>query len=116
MAVILGIILTLIASLIGSVGTVLVKQSYENLTITSLKAFRKNHRFLLGLSIYIGASLITIIALKFGPVSLLYPIAATSYVWVALFSKVILDEKMNNYKTLGISLILLAVLVLSVWG
>ena len=60
--------------------------------------------------------MITIIALKFGPVSLLYPVAATSYVWVALFSKVILDEKMNNYKTLGISLILLAVLVLSVWG
>jgi len=35
---------------------------------------------------------------------------------VTLFSKIILDEKMNNYKTLGISLILLAVLVLSIFG
>lgn len=116
MAVILGIILTLIASLIGSVGTVLIKQSYDNFAVTSLKVFRKNYRFLLGLAIYIGASLITIIALKFGPVSLLYPIAATSYVWVTLFSKIILDEKINKYKTFGISLILLAVLVLSIWG
>ena len=116
MAVILGIILTLIASLIGSVGTILVKQSYENLSINSFKAFRKNYRFLLGLSIYIGASLITIIALKFGPVSLLYPVAATSYVWATLFSKIILDEKINKYKTFGISLIILAVLVISIWG
>ena len=116
MAVILGIILTLLASLIGSVGTILIKKSYENSAIISLKSLKRNYRFLFGLSIYVGASLITIIALKFGPVSLLYTIAATSYVWVTLFSKVILNEEINKYKTFGIALIILAVLVLSIFG
>lgn len=107
MAIIYGIILTLIASFIGSWGVVDIKKTY----IKSIKSLP-----LRGLIVYIGASLITIWALKYGPISLLYPIAATSYIWATIFSKIVIKEKINKYKITGISLIILAVLILSIFG
>ncbi|QQG38484.1 MAG: EamA family transporter [Candidatus Woesearchaeota archaeon] len=116
MTVVYGILLAIVASLIGSIGTIIVKKSYSNFATNSLKSFRNNYSFLFGLAIYIGASLISIIALKYGPISLIYPVGATTYIWISLFSAIFLNEKINKYKSLGVFLVILAVIILGVWG
>ena len=53
-----------------------------------------------------------IIAFKGGEVSVLYPIIATSYVWVSLLSMKFLDEKINIFKWIGISIIIAGIILI----
>ena len=57
-----------------------------------------------------GISALTYVyALKFGDLSVLYPVAGLSYIWISIISMKYLGEKMNGYKWLGVSLIVLGV-------
>ena len=53
-----------------------------------------------------------IIALKHGRLSLLYPVIATSYVWVTLLSSWVLGEKITPQHWIGILLILSGIVVI----
>jgi drug/metabolite transporter (DMT)-like permease len=69
-----------------------------------------NYYLLIGLGLYaIGAALM-ITALKGGELSVLYPIIATSYIWVGLFSFFIFHESLNLLRWLGISSIFFGVI------
>tara|TARA_Y100000310_G_scaffold282342_1_gene303465 strand:- start:2982 stop:3419 length:438 start_codon:yes stop_codon:yes gene_type:complete len=72
-----------------------------------------NLPFILGFVTYgIGFGLM-LLAFKKGELSVLYPIVATSYVWVSLFSPMIFpDDFMNGWKWLGVAVILLSVSLL----
>jgi len=65
-----------------------------------------NYHILLGLFLYALATVLFIFALKFGEVSLLYPVIATSYIWVMIFASVFLGEKINPFNWFGVFLIL----------
>lgn len=67
-------------------------------------------RFLTGLFIYGAAAILYVIALKYGEISVLYPIAAMQYVWVLIFAVIIFKEKVNMLKWIGVGLILAGVL------
>lgn len=72
-----------------------------------------NAPFLLGFVSYgVGAALM-ILALKKGELSLVYPVAATSYIWVSLISpRLFPTDIMNAWKWSGVVVILLAVSIL----
>jgi len=56
----------------------------------------------LGLCLYgIGASLL-ILALRYGELSVIYPIFATNYVWVTLLSSYYFGEQIHLFKIIGI--------------
>lgn len=57
-----------------------------------------------------------VLALKDGELSMLYPIIALTYVWVTLLSYAVLSEKPNLYKNVGISTIVVGVAVLGRGG
>jgi len=61
-----------------------------------------NYFLIAGIAIYAVGAVLFVIGLKHGEVSVLYPIIATSYIWVNLLSKYLLDENLNIYKWLGI--------------
>ncbi len=63
--------------------------------------------------LYGVSAVIYVWALKYGRLSLLYPITSLSYVWVSLLSVKFLKENMNNYKWIGISLIILGVILIT---
>lgn len=64
----------------------------------------------LGLIIYGIAAAILITALKGGDLSVLYPIIATSYIWVSLFSPVFFNsDSMNMLKWVGIVCIIIGI-------
>jgi len=79
----------------------------------NLFALMSNYNIIIGGILYaIGAALM-IIALKGGEVTVVYPIIATSYIWVSLLSNRIFGEELNVYKWIGIGVIILGITFIS---
>ncbi len=55
------------------------------------------------------STIIFIPTLKYGQLSVLYPLVATSYMWTTLVAVKFLGEKMNRFKWIGIILIIIGV-------
>jgi uncharacterized membrane protein len=69
-----------------------------------------------GYALYGINTLMLVLALKDGELSMLYPIIALTYVWVTLLSYLVLAEKPNIYKNVGIATIVIGVAVLGRGG
>lgn len=65
-----------------------------------------------GFSMYGVSMVLLVMALRHGELSLLYPVFALTYVWVAILSVVILHESMNAFKLAGIAIIVGGIAVL----
>ena len=73
-----------------------------------------NAPFLAGMVAYGVGTVLMLIAFRYGELSILSPIFATSYVWVSLFSPLFYPtDSMNVWKWAGVLTILLAVALLS---
>ncbi len=71
-----------------------------------------NYSLIFGYVLYGINTLLLVLALREGELSMLYPIIALTYVWVTLLSYMLLSEKSNLCKNLGIAAIVLGVAVL----
>jgi drug/metabolite transporter (DMT)-like permease len=69
-----------------------------------------------GYCLYGMSTLLLVIALKEGELSLLYPVIALTYVWVTFLSFLIFHDTINPWKLAGISLIVIGVAVLGKGG
>ncbi len=105
------LLLVLFCALLGAVGQVFFKLGAQNLKLEPL-ALITNWKILLGLILYGTATILFLIALRQGNLSLLYPIIATSYIWVALFSSYYLHESFSVIKWIGIIFIILGVMLI----
>jgi drug/metabolite transporter (DMT)-like permease len=65
-----------------------------------------------GLSLYGVFTLLLIFALRDGELSVIYPIIALTYVWVAFLSVVLFHEALNPFKACGVIVIVLGVAIL----
>jgi len=65
-----------------------------------------------GLACYGISTILLVLALRYGELSVLYPIIALTYVWVTILSVGFLGETVNVYKLLGLTFIVLGVAVL----
>ena len=74
-----------------------------------LPAIFTNYCLISGLFLYGIGAILMITAFKAGEVTVLYPIVATSYIWVALLSSYFFSESINYLKIIGIALIFLGV-------
>ncbi|MDP2749740.1 MAG: EamA family transporter [Nanoarchaeota archaeon] len=102
-------LLVVFATMIGAFGTILLKKGSDQFSLRKPLSIFKNYKLIGGLSIFIFSSVLFIIALRAGQLSVLYPLVAVTYIWVALLSVYFLKEKMNWYKWLGILLIIFGV-------
>jgi uncharacterized membrane protein len=77
----------------------------------SLNPFRllRNYYLIGGLAGYVGATVLGLAALRAGELSVIYPMVATVYIFVAFLSKWFLRERMNAAKWLGIACIIAGV-------
>jgi undecaprenyl phosphate-alpha-L-ara4N flippase subunit ArnE len=76
-----------------------------------------NYYLIAGLLIYVFAAALFIFALKRGELTVLYPMYASSYIWVSLLSPVFFPaDYMSVMKWLGIFFIISGVTALSVGG
>lgn len=70
----------------------------------------------LGLFFYAVASCFMILAFKGGEVSALYPVLATSYIWVAIVSYTWFGETIHAFRWAGIIVIIAGITLVGVAG
>ncbi len=61
-----------------------------------------NYYIISGILLYAVGGILIIVSFRGGEVSVLYPIIATSYIWVSFLSMYFLNEAMNVFKWLGV--------------
>jgi len=71
-----------------------------------------NLNLFIGYSLYGLSTVVLIIALKYGELSILYPVIALTYVWVTALSVGFYGESLNFWKFVGLTTIVLGVGVL----
>ncbi|MEZ5396369.1 MAG: EamA family transporter [Bryobacterales bacterium] len=72
--------------------------------------------WLLGGLSFLGVNtLLLVVALREGQLSVLYPIIALTYVWVVILSPMFFDDKISLYKAIGVGVIVLGVSLIG-WG
>lgn len=65
-----------------------------------------------GYCLYGLSTLLLVLALRDGELSLLYPVIALTYVWVTVLSFVMFHETINPFKMAGIAIIVTGVVIL----
>ena len=105
------ILLVAFCALLGALGQLFLKLGSSSLSF-DFYSLITNWKLLLGLFLYGVGAVLFIIALKYGNLSILYPIIATSYIWVSIFSVLFLKENFPYFKWLGITFILLGVIII----
>lgn len=101
----IAIIAVFFATILGAFGAIYFKKGSRNVLTLRFK----NTKLFYGLVFYSISALMFIWALKRGELSILYPITSLSYVWVSFLSIVLVGERMNKYKWIGILFIILGV-------
>ena len=100
--------LVILNTMIGSWGGVLLKLGADRISL-SPRNIVTNGKILFGVVLFGLSSILFIIALRGGELTVLYPMVSLSYVWISLMSVYFLKEKMTRLKVFGISLIILGV-------
>jgi len=99
-------------TLLTSSAQLLYKLGSKNLQLNL--SLLQNYYLIAGLGLYVIGAGIFVLALRGGEVSVLYPIIATSYVWVTLLSIYFLMEQLNISKIFGVGAIILGIIIIGV--
>lgn len=100
--------LVLLACFLGSFGPIMLKKGAGKISF-KIKDIIKNYYLIFGFLFYAVGTMLFIPALKGGELSVLYPLVASVYIWVSLWSVKFLKEKMNKQKWIGILLVIVGV-------
>ena len=106
-----AVLTVVFTTLLTSIGQILYKKAADPLVLTPLGLIT-NVYLIVGVLVYAIAGILVIIALRGGEVSVLYPIIATSYIWVSFLSVYFLGESMNMWKWLGVSTIFFGIVII----
>lgn len=99
------IALVLIVALLAALGQLLFKWGAATVSF-DFWSWLLNWQLILGLALHAVGFIMLVIALKHGNLSILYPIVATSYIWVALLSVRFLGEPFSVAQWVGVALII----------
>jgi uncharacterized membrane protein len=102
-------------TVLGAAAQIFMKIGMEHFS-PSLSATLTNFPLIAGYVLYGVNTIMLVLALKEGELSMLYPIIALTYVWVTLLSYTLLSESPRAYKNIGIATIVIGVGVLGRGG
>lgn len=100
--------IVIFGSFLGAIGSLCFKMGSSKLSRNIIKNLH-NYTLMLGFSLYIIAASMYVFALRGGELSILYPLVSTTYIWITLLAFYFLNEKLNKWKWIGISLIIVGV-------
>ena len=104
-------LLVFACTITGAAAQLLIKHGMDHFS-PHLLALVTNIPLIAGYALYGINTLMMVLALKNGEMSMLYPIIALTYVWTTLASYTLLHEPSNVYKNVGIATIVLGVAVM----
>jgi multidrug transporter EmrE-like cation transporter len=100
---------------LGAAAQILMKTGANHFA-TGLLGIVTNLPLMAGYVLYGLSTVLLVLALKDGELSLLYPVIALTYVWVTGLSFVIFHDTVNPYKLAGIVVIVIGVAVIGKAG
>jgi drug/metabolite transporter (DMT)-like permease len=116
----LVILLMVVSTLIGSVGSLLLKKGSARFNmdirkgvIKTIRNILNNYFVITGAVLYVVSAGFFIYLLRLEDLSMLYPMSSLSYVFVTILSVYFLKEKMNHYKILGVIAIIAGVVMVT---
>ena len=106
-----SIALVVVCTIIGAAAQILMRHGALNLHgPQTLNTLLMNWELMAGYACLGINTVLLVVALRGGELSILYPIIALTYVWVTILSPMFFDDVINPYKIAGVSLIVLGVL------
>jgi len=106
-------IFLIISSIIGSVGALFLKIGSAkfriHFSINGILDILTNYKLMFGIFLYGLGTIIFLMALRLGELSVVYPLTSLGYIVITLLSMYFLKERMNWYKWAGIGFIILGV-------
>ncbi|MGA2134465.1 MAG: EamA family transporter [Bryobacteraceae bacterium] len=103
-------------TILGAAAQVLMKSGANHMAEPGLLGMLTNLPLMAGYTLYGISTLLLVVALKDGELSMLYPVIALTYVWVTVLSFLIFHDTLNPFKLIGIVLIVTGVAVLGKGG
>ena len=103
----------LFCTLLTSTAQIFYKFGAEKLELNFFSLIT-NYELLMGMALYAVGGILLILSFRGGEVSVLYPIIATSYIWVSFLSIYFLNEIMNLYKWLGVFTIVAGIILIGI--
>lgn len=100
-----AIVIVISAAVLGAFGQLCFKIGSDKL-VFKIKQLITNTFLMLGVVLYGIATVMFVIALKGGELSVLYPLIATSYIWTVILARKYLGENINIAKIIGILFII----------
>ena len=105
-------ILVALCTVLGALAQVLMKKGADGIsagfTATIVGIFTNPYLFS-GYALYGISTVLLVLALRHGQLSLIYPVIALTYVWVSILSVQIFHEQMTPIRIIGIATVVLGV-------
>jgi drug/metabolite transporter (DMT)-like permease len=98
----------LLGSVVGSLGSVLLKSGSERLR-HGIRHLFFNERLVAGVALFLLSSYFFVLGVRKGELSVLYPMVSLGYIWVLLWSRVFFGEPFTRNKVFGLCMILVGV-------
>ncbi len=113
-------LLVFLCTLIGAAAQVLFKLGSGSMSganpVQMLLHVLMSPTLLLGYACYGVNTLLLVLALRKGELSMTYPVISLTYVWVSILSVIIFHESMNMFKVVGLGIVVAGVAVLGRGG
>ena len=106
------IALVFFCTIFGAAAQILIKHGASQLPSGHPVAMITSVPLVAGYSLYGISTVLLVLALRDGQLSILYPVISMTYVWVTLLSLAFFKESMNPYKLTGLLVIVTGVAVL----
>lgn len=107
-----SVLLVFFCTFIGAAAQIFFKLGANSIARPTPIQIFSNPYLLLGYSLYAVSTMLLVLALRKGQLSILYPIISLTYVWVTLLSILIFKESLNSFKGLGLAIVVVGVAVL----
>ena len=105
--------LAIIVTIIGTFAALFIKLGSKTFSFDPMKII-KNYNLLAGVGLYAVSSILFVLALKGGDLSVLFPLLSMGYVWILLVSAKFLGERITALKLIGIAFILVGVSLIGI--
>ncbi|MCS6952118.1 MAG: hypothetical protein RMK57_09220 [Bryobacterales bacterium] len=107
-----SVALVFLCTVFGAAAQMLIKTGANVLTSAHPWAMLTNPPLVTGYGLYGISTVLLVLALRDGELSILYPVISLTYVWVTFLSVMFFKDTVNAFKIVGVSMIVTGVAVL----
>lgn len=114
-----SLILVSLCTILGAAAQIFMKKgadpSIHGMIPTVIRIFTNLNMFV-GYALYGISAILLVLALRKGQLSMLYPVIALTFVWVAILSVIVFKETMSPMRIAGVTTVVLGVALLGFGG